>query len=81
MNKNPKKVAANVLRTGIIVGLLGLTVGYTSIADAAQGCGFGFHRNGWGRCVWNHPGPYARPAPYHPGCWRNRWGQLRCYRY
>lgn len=49
-------------------------------AIEAQGCGYGFHRGYYGQCVLNAPGPYAKPAPYHPGCWRNQWGQLRCYR-
>lgn len=61
-------------------GVLFFAVAYSSIAEAAQGCGFGFHRNGYGYCVKNYPGPYAKPAPRHPGCWRNFWGQLRCYR-
>ena len=72
---NPK-----LLRTLTIAGVLALAGSYTSIADAAQGCGHGFHRNMYGRCVFNHPGPRAMPAPYHRGCWRNAWGQLRCYR-
>lgn len=68
------------LRTVLIAGVLGFTASYTTIASAAQGCGQGFHRNVYGRCVFNHPGPRATPAPYHRGCWRNAWGQLRCYR-
>lgn len=71
---------SSVLRTSILISSLGLALSYTSIADAAQGCGHGLHRNYYGGCVLNHPGPYATPAPYHPGCWRNHWGQLRCYR-
>lgn len=70
---------AKMLRTGVIVGTLCFAGTYTSIADAAQGCGHGFHRAYNGRCILNHPGSYARPAPYHRGCWRNMWGQLRCY--
>ncbi|EHL31698.1 GCG_CRPN prefix-to-repeats domain-containing protein [Legionella drancourtii] len=68
------------LRTVLMVGVLGFMASYTTIASAAQGCGHGFHRNIYGRCVFNHPGPRATPAPYHRGCWRNAWGQLRCYR-
>lgn len=67
-------------RIAIMVGFLGLAISYTSIAEAAQGCGYGLHRNGWGRCVLNHPGPYATPAPNRPGCWYNVNGHLRCYR-
>ncbi len=70
---------SSVLRTVVMVGMLILTASYTSGANAAQGCGYGFHQaihNGV--CVRNYPGAFATPAPYHPGCWRNRWGQLRC---
>jgi hypothetical protein len=78
---NTSSCISKVLGSGIIAGSLFLAVSYTSVANAAQGCGHGLHRNMYGGCVLNHPGPYARPAPYHPGCWRNAWGQLRCYRY
>ncbi|KTD67245.1 MULTISPECIES: GCG_CRPN prefix-to-repeats domain-containing protein [Legionella] len=77
---NTSSCISKVLRTGIILGSLFFAVGYTSIATAAQGCGHGYHRNAYGGCVLNAPGPNARPAPYHRGCWRNAWGQLRCYR-
>lgn len=73
--------SSGLLRTVLMAGLLFLAIGYTSIADAAQGCGFGLHRNYWGRCVLNSPGTGATPAPFHPGCWRNPNGNLRCYRY
>ena len=69
---------SKALRTGIVISSLVFAVGYTSVANAAQGCGHGWHRNAAGGCVLNAPGPYAKPAPYHPGCWRNQWGQLRC---
>lgn len=69
-----------LIRAVVMVGFIGLLGSYTAIANAAQGCGHGFHRTMYGRCVLNHPGPYARPAPYHRGCWRNAWGHLRCYR-
>lgn len=77
---NTSSCISKVLRGGIIASSLFLAVSYTSVANAAQGCGHGYHRM-HGMCVLNHPGPYARPAPYHPGCWRNAWGQLRCHRY
>ena len=69
-----------VLRTILVAGVLFLAGTYESTANAAQGCGQGFHRGYYGACRINHPGPYARPAPYHPGCWRNAAGYLRCYR-
>lgn len=72
---------SGILRTAAMISLLFAAVGYTSMANAAQGCGFGYHRSFHGGCILNHPGPRATPAPYHPGCWRNAWGQLRCYRY
>lgn len=60
--------------------LLCIAVMYASSANAAQGCGQGFHRGAYGGCVMNHPGPNATAAPAHPGCWRNGAGQLRCPR-
>ena len=68
------------LRIVLMMGLVFLAVSYTSITNAAQGCGYGFHRSMYGGCVLNHPGPYANPAARHPGCWRNAYGYLRCYR-
>ena len=47
-------------------------------AIQAGGCGFGFHRGANGQCMANRPGRNATPAPAHPGCWRNEWGELRC---
>lgn len=70
---------SQLLRTIALIGLLTLVGSYTP-ANAAQGCGHGLHRTLYGWCVLNRPGPHATPAPYHPGCWRNAWGQLRCYR-
>lgn len=72
---------SGVIRTSVMIGLLFLAVGFTSVANAAQGCGFGYHRAIYnGTCVLNHPGAFSTPAPAHPGCWRNAWGALRCYR-
>ncbi len=71
---------SGLLHVVCVAGLLFLAVGYTSTAKAAQGCGFGYHLNVYGGCVQNHPGPFARPAPLHPGCWRTWNGALRCYR-
>ncbi|MDP3267421.1 MAG: hypothetical protein Q8M40_00085 [Legionella sp.] len=51
-----------------------------SVANAAQGCGFGYHQSIYGGCILNHPGAFSTPAPFHPGCWRNANGRLRCYR-
>lgn len=50
----------------------------TMAADAAQGCGPGWHRNGWGTCVrnvWVAPVRYACGRYWH---WSNRRG--RCVR-
>lgn len=71
---------SGALRTAVIAGLLCAAAGYTTTVSAAQGCGYGLHRGAFGGCVLNRPGPGATPAPYHPGCWRNYWGNLRCYR-
>jgi hypothetical protein len=70
---------SKLLRVAVMTGVLCLA-SYATIADAAQGCGQGLHRNGYGGCNYNHPGPNATPAPNHPGCWRNGNGRLRCYR-
>lgn len=70
---------SRLLRTIFMLGMLFLALSYTSIGNAAQGCGQGFHQAINGRCVLNFPGPHATPARYHPGCWRNGFGQLRCY--
>ena len=40
------------------------------IVQAGWRCGPGWHMNGWGRCVPNHP--YGRPWGPRPGRWR-RW--------
>ncbi len=61
-----------------MAGLLCVAASYTSVANAAQGCGQGFHRGAYGGCVMNHLGPNATVAPAHPGCWRNGNGYLRC---
>lgn len=63
----------------LMLSTLVLAGAYASLSQAADGCGYGRHRSYYSGCVNNHPGAYATPAPYHPGCWRNRWGQLRCY--
>ncbi|WED44579.1 GCG_CRPN prefix-to-repeats domain-containing protein [Legionella cardiaca] len=64
----------------VIGGLLTFGICYSSITNAAQGCGFGYHMTAFGRCVPNHPGPNATPAPGRPDCWYNGAGQLRCWR-
>lgn len=48
----------------IAAALLATTVvGFAPVADAAQGCGPGFHRGAYGRCV-PHRGPVVvRRAP------------------
>lgn len=69
-----------LLSTIAVAGAIFLATDVVSVANAAGGCGFGYHRGPYGGCVLNRPGPYARPAPLHPGCWRNYRGQLRCYR-
>ena len=70
---------SGMVKTLLILSVLVLAGSYTSISNAANGCGWGRHDTYYGRCVGNHPGYYSRPAPYHRGCWRNAWGQLRCY--
>ncbi|MCE3045538.1 MULTISPECIES: GCG_CRPN prefix-to-repeats domain-containing protein [Legionella] len=71
---------SKVLTPLALGALLTLGIGYTSSANAAQGCGFGNHMNYWGRCVPNEPGPWAKPVPGRPDCWVNDHGAFRCYR-
>lgn len=77
------KINSKLLRTLTIAGALAITCSYTSLADASGGCGRGFHRDMWGRCIMNRPGPgMIVPIHRHPvkRCWRNHWGQIRCVR-
>lgn len=64
----------------VIGGVLSFGVWYASMANAAQGCGFGYHMTAFGRCVPNNPGPNATPIPGRPDCWRNGAGEVRCWR-
>ncbi|MGQ3891011.1 GCG_CRPN prefix-to-repeats domain-containing protein [Legionella sp. CNM-4043-24] len=73
-------VGSSTLKAVLLFGsmaLFGLT--WSSTSSAAQGCGYGYHMNPWGRCLPNAPGPYATFIPGRPNCWRNRWGAVRCY--
>ncbi len=71
---------SGLLQAVMIAGVIGLSVSYTSTANAANGCGFGWHRTGWGNCVHNYPGRWAHGFHgYHGRCWYNRWGVQRCY--
>lgn len=78
MNKH-SMVFSGMMRVLGLAAMLFFTVGYSSVTNAAQGCGHGFHQSIHGGCVVNHPGAGATAAPMHPGCWRNAWGQLRCH--
>jgi hypothetical protein len=57
----------------------------SNTTKVSGGCGVGFHRNGWGRCVPNRFGYYSRPyyrypaAPYYPP--RRCWEPYRGYYY
>lgn len=66
-------------RAVLMLTTLVLAAAYTSTSEAANGCGYGMHRSYYGGCIRNHPNAWSTPAPNHPGCWRNSWGQLRCY--
>jgi hypothetical protein len=49
----------------IAAALLATTVvGFAPVADAAQGCGPGFHRGPYGRCVVNRGVVVVRPPVY-----------------
>lgn len=58
----------------VLAGSLSLLAAIPTAANAAQGCGHGFHRVGWGKCVPN----YYRGGYHHRHCWRNMWGHVRC---
>ena len=74
-----------------------LALSLASAAQAAQGCGIGFHRGPYGGCRPNYgPGPYVRPViggpvigVYYPGrgywyggrYWRNRYRYGPGWRY
>lgn len=64
---NKISFSSKVLCPGFLVGSLLGAIGYGSFADAAQGCGHGYHRGAGVGCVLNHPGAYSKPAPYDPG--------------
>lgn len=73
-------MTSTITRSALALTVVVLTaVLPASNASAANGCGFGYHRNGMSVCVMNRPGPNAVFAPTHPGCWRNAKGNLRCY--
>jgi hypothetical protein len=73
-------LASKILGPAVIGALLTVGIGYSSLAQAADGCGFGYHSTALGRCVPNSPGPDASPAPGRPDCWYNGAGELRCWR-
>ncbi len=58
---------SKLLQTVILGCLLSLTIGYTSTAEARQGCGTGWH-NCYGHCVRNGT-PGCNQRWYHGGCW------------
>ncbi|RBP11150.1 hypothetical protein DFR50_11735 [Roseiarcus fermentans] len=84
-------VTASVLG-GLAAAVPAQAMPFSALSDAqpgvtliAQGCGPGWFRNPWGRCVpmgapapyyrpypyayGPRPYPYARPYPYGPHCW------------
>lgn len=50
-----------------VVFAVGLSLVSVTAADAAGGCGIGFHRNAYGRCVANYanPGMHACARGWH----------------
>lgn len=71
---------SRLARSVLMMSVLVFAMSYIPIANAAQGCGFGYHRGAYGGCWINRPAVGSTPAPMHPGCWRTAWGALRCYR-
>jgi hypothetical protein len=51
--------------TALFIGTLAAAVTISS-ADASQGCGRGWHRNGHGYCVRNHRRVVMAPPAYGP---------------
>lgn len=84
---------SGLLRLVAIAGLLSLAAGYSSNANAEDGCGCGYHRSFEGGCIRNYQGSYLRPTVYYsnypvgyyttvgyyPTCWTNALGFTQCY--
>ena len=75
-----KKKSVRFMAKAVFGALLVYGLSYTSITNAADGCGFGLHSTAFGRCVPNNPGPGASAIPGRPDCWTNVYGQVRCWR-
>jgi len=72
--------SSRIVGTILAGAILSFGLCYSSMGNAAQGCGYGSHMNPNGRCVPNNPGAGATGVPGRPDCWRNANGNLRCYR-
>ncbi|WP_167100579.1 GCG_CRPN prefix-to-repeats domain-containing protein [Mycobacterium sp. DL592] len=70
------KRAAGILTGALATGALATGLGFAPAAQAADGCGYGYHLDG-GTCVLNAPGPGARFIS--PNCWINDNGDERCF--
>jgi hypothetical protein len=75
MNTKPMRIS-KIITTVALTGAMYLATGFVATADAAQGCGWGFHRNPWGGCVRNYHRVWVNPGPAH--CWRGPYGRLHC---
>lgn len=70
--------ASKFLQATLLMSTLSFAASFSTSANAAQGCGHGFHRVGYGQCVPNHyRGGYHTVRSYRH-CWRNAWGRVRC---
>jgi hypothetical protein len=65
--------AASTVVMGVVMGAA------AAPANAAEGCGQGYHVGNAGVCVVNAPGPGARFLANNPNCWINDNGDTRCY--
>jgi hypothetical protein len=80
------------MKTIVALGLVSaMTIAAASPADARQGCGRGFHRTPYGRCVLNR-GPmrvvfvegryyHGRGYWYHNRWWHHRYRDRDVWRY
>jgi len=70
------KCFSKAARTGLMLSTLLLAGTYSTVSEAAQGCGYGWHRTYHG-CVRNG-GPAVAHVYRQKQCWRNFWGHIRC---
>lgn len=76
MNSKITKRAAGLFTGALATGALAMGLGFAPAANAADGCGYGYHLEN-GTCVLNAPGPGAHFISNN--CWINDNGDERCF--